>query len=368
MWIYFEPFIARSNGKVKIVSNEVELLTNAQSFVALHIHLNITADHEFIALPSNSSRVFFSELIHFVSSDPGYSEADGKFTVEDSLFYECGPQQPLPELSVSPLLVLISGLDQSSTKDFTLSLELFQQWLYGNVASAHDSADHEAANVVRVIVAGNSVRTTMEMRQRTMLMRQPESVLTLKAVNDVDELMRAWSKSVNVDLMPGEFDPSNLMLPQQPFHPCMFPKSSPCGAFRSVSNPYECSIEDRLVLGTSGQNISNIQKYSNIDDSMDALRSIARWGHVAPTSPDTLPCYPYTEQDPFIIRDCPHILFAGNCSTYQTDVFAGDDDKRIRLVCVPRFSQTQSVAVVNLRTLECKQLCFHIDDFDEVDQ
>lgn len=288
--------------------------------------------------------------------------------MEDYLFYESGPQKPLKDLSVSPLLVLISGIDQSSTKDFTLSLELFQQWLYGNLRGSDRNVDFEAANIVRVIVAGNSIRTSMEVRQKTMVMRQPESVLTLKAVQCVDELMHAWSKSVYVDLMPGEFDPANFMLPQQPMHPCMFPQSAPCGAFQSVPNPYECSIEDRLILGTSGQNVTNIQKYSNIDDPLEALKSIARWGHIAPTSPDTLGCYPYTETDPFIISKCPHVLFAGNASEFKTDLFTGGDGKQVRLVCVPSFTQSQSIAVVNLRTLECKQLSFRVNDFDEIEQ
>lgn len=123
--------------------------------------------------------------------------ADGKFTVDDHLFYECGPQKPLKELSTSPLLVLISGLDQSSTHDFAFSLELFQQWLHGNLPFVNNDPDIEAANIVRVIVAGNSVRTSMEVRQRSILMRQPETTLTLQAVKAVDELLSEWTKSVN---------------------------------------------------------------------------------------------------------------------------------------------------------------------------
>lgn len=244
--------------------------------------------------------------------------------VDEHLFYECGPQKSLKDLSTSPLLVLISGLDQSSTNDFTMSLELFQQWLYGNLIGGDSSSDFEAANIVRIIVAGNSIRTSMEVRQRSIVMRQPESMDTLRAVKAVDELMCGWSKSVNVDLMAGEFDPSNFMLPQQPMHHCMFPSSAPCGAFKGVTNPYECVIEDRLVLGTSGQNVSNILKYSNIDGPLNALRSIAEWSHIAPTSPDTLACFPYSNEDPFVIKNCPHILFAGNTSEFSTELYEGE--------------------------------------------
>lgn len=243
--------------------------------------------------------------------------------VEDHLFYECGPQKPLEDLTSSPLLVFVSGLNQSATHDFSLSLELFQQWLYGHLTNVGMDFDFEASNVVRVIVAGNSVRTSMEVRPRSILMRQPASDVTLQAVKAVDDLFCSWSQSVNVDLLAGEFDPSNCMLPQQPMHHCMFPNCAPLGSFQCVTNPYEFYIEDRLILGTSGQNITNIQKYSQIDDSMDALKSIAKWSILAPTAPDTLPCYPYYDEDPFIIKECPHILFAGNAPQFETTIYEG---------------------------------------------
>lgn len=243
--------------------------------------------------------------------------------VEDYIFYESGPQKPLKDLTVSPLLVLISGLDMSSQKDFSMSLELFQQWLYGNLEGFGQTKDIEAANVVRVVVAGNSVRTTFEKRQRSNLTAQPESFETLRAVKSLDDTISGWMKSVHVDLMPGEFDPSNFMLPQQPMHQCMFPQCSVSKAFYGVTNPYEFQIEDRNILGTSGQNIENVAKYSKIADPMELLKSILMWSHVAPTSPDTLPCYPYYEKDPFVISSCPHVMFVGNTAEYKTDLHKG---------------------------------------------
>ncbi|KAK7002589.1 DNA polymerase delta subunit 2, partial [Biomphalaria glabrata] len=46
--------------------------------------------------------------------------------------------------------------------------------------------------------------------------------------------------SVDVTIMPGEFDPSNYTLPQQPFHPCMLPQSSRYNTLHSTTNP--CNI------------------------------------------------------------------------------------------------------------------------------
>lgn len=255
---------------------------------------------------------------------PGYENDEGKFVVDEYIFYECGPQKPLADLSASPLLVFISGLDQSSDHDFSFALELFQQWLFGNLPNANNNEDTEASNVVRVIIAGNSIRTAMEVRSKSILNRQPESLNTLQAVKSLDDLLENWSKSVHVDLMPGEFDPSNFMLPQQPMHQCMFPKSAPHASFKCVTNPYEFYVEDRLILGTAGQNVTNIQKYSRIEDELDTLRLIAQWSILAPTAPDTLPCYPYYDQDPFIIRNCPHLLFAGNADQYRSSTYTSE--------------------------------------------
>ena len=37
-----------------------------------------------------------------------------------------------------------------------------------------------------------------------------------------------------------------------------------------------------------------------------------RWGHVAPTCPDTLGCYPTYLEDPFVLQTLPDILIASN--------------------------------------------------------
>lgn len=204
-----------------------------------------------------------------------------------------------------------------------MPLELFQQWLYGNLDGVGQNQDSEAASVVRVVIAGNSVRTNMEKRQRSNMIRQPESMETLRAVKAIDDILSNWMKSVQVDLMPGEFDPSNFMLPQQPMHHCMLPKCALSKAFNGVTNPYEFQIDDRVILGTSGQNVDNIAKFSKISDPLEILKLLLSWSHLAPTCPDTLPCYPYYVKDPFIISTCPHVLFTGNADEFKTTMHTG---------------------------------------------
>lgn len=42
----------------------------------------------------------------------------------------------------------------------------------------------------------------------------------------VDTFLSNLAICCNITLMPGEHDPTNAMLPQKPFHPCLLPKSS----------------------------------------------------------------------------------------------------------------------------------------------
>lgn len=42
------------------------------------------------------------------------------------------------------------------------------------------------------------------------------------------------------------------------------------------------------MIGTSGQPITDISLYSDLTDSLNILESTLKWGHLAPTAPDTL--------------------------------------------------------------------------------
>lgn len=46
-----------------------------------------------------------------------------------------------------------------------------------------------------------------------------------------------------MDVMPGEFDPTNYTLPQQPLHRCMLPLSSVYPTLQLVTNPYQADVD-----------------------------------------------------------------------------------------------------------------------------
>lgn len=73
-----------------------------------------------------------------------------------------------------------------------------------------------------------------------------------KSLLQLDEFCLELAQNVTVDVIPGENDPSDDAFPQQPLNRAYFPKSYSCGHMNSVTNPYLFSLEDALILGTSG--------------------------------------------------------------------------------------------------------------------
>ena len=51
---------------------------------------------------------------------------------------------------------------------------------------------------------------------------------------------------------------------------------------------------------------------------LDIMERLVTWGHIAPTTPETLGCYPFNNNDPFILEQVPNIFFAGNQPEFDT--------------------------------------------------
>lgn len=126
-------------------------------------------------------------------------------------------------------------------------------------------------------------------------------------------------------------------------------------------------------------------RYSKIDNSLDVMKKSLEWRNIAPTCPDTIPCTPCIDTDPFIMYNCPAIYFSGNCTEFATEIYEGtvsyfkiiyqsyysynihfiylpgDGDQRTRLVCIPDFCDTQTVALINLSNFECYSMKFSLN-------
>ncbi|XP_061449463.1 DNA polymerase delta subunit 2 [Rhineura floridana] len=290
----------------------------------------------------------------------GSERDDGKFLVEDHCFADMPTQLPMMGPSTDRFVLLVSGLGLGGKSgESLLGMQLLVDMVTGQLGAEGEQCS--AALISRVILAGNLLSQNTQSRDtinKAKYLTKKTQAASVEAVKMLDEILLQLSMSVPVDVMPGEFDPTNYTLPQQPLHRCMFPLSSAYSTLQLVTNPYQANVDGVRFLGTSGQNISDIFKYSSMSDYLEILEWTLRIGHISPTAPDTLGCYPFYKTDPFIFTDCPHVYFCGNAPYFKSKVAKGDDGQKVLLVTLPDFSTTQTACLINLRDLTCQPVSF----------
>lgn len=332
------------------------------------------------------------------------------------------PQKALkPSAPQGPYVLLVSGLNCGAQVN-PLPFELLAQYVRGMLGTGQEM--ETVAAIQRVIVAGGLVneqagtKTNAAFGNRSLTSQQQDVLAS--PMREVDMLLSLLAGAVPVDVMPGQFDPTNRALPQQRLHPCLFRNSGRYSSFRSVTNPYEFSLGELRFLGTSGQNVDNAVRYVRhiqafpgyvpndlikakdipkhdlhkfAKDPLNRILTMVNmlfWRHIAPTAPDTLACYPFKESEPFVLRDTPSVFFAGNQPDYasallnenglsfdehtnSTSVHGVKDVENsfanalkqskeevgsVRLIAVPDFSKTGIAVLLNTETLETTPLAF----------
>lgn len=294
----------------------------------------------------------------------GHTTDKGKFHVEEYCFSGL-PYQTAPNLDQcltqgeDRYVALISGLGFGNESQDLLSLQMFSDLVTGELGSVQDQ--ESCSRIIRVIIAGNALSQctqTKDSETKAKYLTRNAVAGSVEAIKSLDDFILQLSTCVPVDIMPGEFDPANHSIPQQPLHRCMFPQAAAYSTFQSVTNPYEAIFGGVRILGTSGQNVHDIYRVSSFEDHLEILEHTMNWSHIAPTAPDTLDCYPYYIKDPFILEKCPHVYFVGNQPMYKSKVIHGETGQKILLVTVPAFSSSKTCVLLNLGTLKCHSVNF----------
>jgi len=289
------------------------------------------------------------------------NQHSGVFVATD--FTLCGlpPMSALPPSLSSDgadkYVALVSGLCMSNLEDaHSAALELLFNYLCGFVGDA--AADGLAAQVCRVVLVGNIIDEELPDEDTNIFYDtafKKKEQLKIASLDSRLKELDAWTAqlaaSVAVDVMPGSHDPADELLPQQPFHRCLFPLSAQLSSFRRVTNPYAVRLDGRLLLGTSGQNLVDMMKHST-RDMIDCMRLSLQSRMIAPTAPDTLSCFPFRANDPFLIGECPHAYFAGNNETFRCETMQHTDGGSVSLVQVPSFVRTRQIVLLNLKTMQ----------------
>lgn len=336
----------------------------------------------------------------------------GEFEADEVCFPAAAPQRSVVPSSSSSgntaggaaaapkYVALVSGLGVGDPAACPpIKLELMLDYITGNLGGTREQAN--AASIVRLVIAGGALP---EVDVPATALDPKQQAAVARPLRELDVLLTQLAASVPVDLMPGEGDPTNQALPQQPLHPCMFPEAARYapGTFAACTNPHDFSVGGVEFLGTSGQNISNLCKYTNVrgtgaagagaegakaegigagvgaegvgaaaaggggdvsapEEQLDLMEATLRWQHVAPSAPDTLACYPYKDRDPFYLEHSPHVYFAGNQPKFGARLVENGGGKTLA-VSVPSFAKTGTIALVNVNTLECHSMTFGDDN------
>ncbi|KAH9625514.1 hypothetical protein KSS87_012115 [Heliosperma pusillum] len=280
----------------------------------------------------------------------------GTFLVQEFLDAGLPPQIEKPlRLGDDKYVVLVSGLSVGNNSSNPLQLQLLVDHITGHLGD--EMEQKMAAEIVHVVIAGNSLELPKGHFNGQNLGPKDQSSL-FEPIKELDISLFQIAAGVSLDIMPGPDDPANASLPQQPLNRHLFPGSRAFNTFRSCTNPHSFELDNIRFVGTSGQNIDDLAKYSEAKDNLEFIERTLRWRHLAPTTPNTLGCYPYTDRDPFILESCPHVYFVGNQSTFESRLIKGPEEQVTRIISIPKFCETGIAVMLNLRTLECNALSF----------
>ncbi|KAK3685948.1 DNA polymerase alpha/epsilon subunit B-domain-containing protein [Podospora appendiculata] len=333
----------------------------------------------------------------------GTENANGEFDVIDIKFADLAPQPgrwglskppaPVPkpstkgrrvtpededvEMADSPSskpgtkIAIVSGLEFSGVDtSYAMELNLLLEFLLGEALDP--AAQKEMAQISRLIIAGNSIaaerkgfgESTTDKKSSKKYGYDSSTYNPLPS-HLLDGFLSELLPTMPVTLLPGVLDPANASYPQQPIHAAMFPKSrsyvampgaTEPGWLDTVTNPWEGEIEGWRVLGTGGQNLDDVFKYVDSDDRLGMMEAMCRWRCSAPTAPDTLWAYPFQDDEPFVMKECPHLYFVGCQPEFGTKVIQGPDGQMVRLIAVPSFSATRELVLVDSETLDVTRI------------
>ncbi|GEQ67308.1 hypothetical protein JCM33374_g972 [Metschnikowia sp. JCM 33374] len=299
----------------------------------------------------------------------------GIFEIMELAYPTPAPQEPRRDPSNTgpqdsdDWVAFVSGLQVDKETSFDLRMPLLQQWLCGELGGEDDA--ELSRKVSRLVIVGNSIaRTEQEVNTDFSSANNFGSKNTSRFSPDSLVLFSDWLSevlaSLPVSILPGESDPCEVCLPQQPMHRSLFGKNSAfvnTSTLTTLTNPAWIQGSDGLrVLVSSGQNIDDMAKYTQAGfttntDVLKAMGHTMKWQNIIPTAPDTLYCYPYEKEDPFTLDETPHLYVVGNQVESGSEMFEVGQSK-VQLVSVSGFRDTGDVVLVNFKTLQVKTVKF----------
>ena len=263
-------------------------------------------------------------------------------------------------------ITFVSGLELEGDDHDGSSLEVLAEYLSGEL-------DARVSRSTSLVLIGSSIVSTPVAREDAMSRKfgasrkygYDSSSYNARPIGALDDFLADVSQSMEVVVVPGAKDPANVTLPQQPLHSIMFPRAARhVGSSLSfATNPTWLDIGQRSIFVSAGQMIDDISHYilsgpSSSDDAaqetemdrLELMEATLRWRHAAPTAPDTLWTYPFSDDDPFIFSARPHIYACGGEGEFAQRKL----DASTLLLQLPNFRTTKQIVHVNLTTMMCE--------------
>ncbi|KAJ1773393.1 DNA polymerase delta small subunit Cdc1 [Coemansia sp. RSA 1813] len=297
----------------------------------------------------------------------GAETPTGEFDVAEMCFAGMPPhdQSLTPKQTEDRYVAFVSGFNATIEQPVTLEMQLLAEYIVGNLGTS--DTQKACAQIVQVVVAGGLMELPAPPLGHTEDPKVNDRHAAANLVAQIDEYLADIAASVPLAVMPGKGDPADVSIPQQPINRHMFFQCRQYSGFASTTNPAWLSVDGVEILGTAGQNIDDLKHYTTNGESACLLAAESlRWRHIAPTAPDTLWCYPFTERDPFILEHSPHVYFIGNQQAADAAWAAAEsagggseaaDCTGTRVLTVPVFKDSHQIVLLNLRNMECTTVC-----------
>ncbi|CAO1624826.1 unnamed protein product [Sympodiomycopsis kandeliae] len=276
--------------------------------------------------------------------------------------------------------VLVSGLhlgdedldDSLAGSAAETRLALLSEWISGEIGDQNHR--EKASRIAGLVIAGNSLSlpkndgslfntpASTDRKNNASASSRAQANLTPNPASILVSHLVPLSSSLPIILQPGASDPCSTALPQQPLHPAILPGittwsgDSSAGGIQLYTNPSYLQFNSCNILSHSGQSIDDLSKYTTSTTTrLQLAKNLLKFSLIAPTCPDTLSCYPFTDSDPFIIDQVPDVLCIGNQPNFETDVYH-EDGKKVRVLLLSTFAKTGEVALLNLRSKKVRKV------------
>lgn len=289
-----------------------------------------------------------------------------KFMVEDFTYAVPAPQTVHRMLGDDHYVLFISdlGISLAPNESLVAAREALLDFVSGGFEK---KISDKACMLNRIIVAGNCLADVARKQEKELEemeecdqdeWNRKEKAYTEHSVEMLDEFLSQLAQHVPVDVMPGQNDPTSILMPQQPIHHSLLPKSRIAkNKVTCTPNPYKAKVGDILIVGTAGRVVRSIQELSSLNDATGILEKCLTWRHLAPTAPDSVYAFPFQDNDPFVINERPHVFFTGNQEAFNVKLSV-DGAKRTRFLAIPSFKNTQTCVLLNLRNMISEVMAF----------